>query len=227
MHSYHVLHFSSVSSTQEIARSIGKAGFVIVSDEQKSAYGRMGRAWYAPYGGLWITIILNQNRCIAGDNLITMAASVAVCKALNATNISAGIKWPNDIFLYGKKLGGIIAEKLQALILLGIGINTKNPVPEELHDVAISAGMVNNEELLYAILEQLDYVLSFDSKKLLALWKDYSITLNREVCISDTDAEVCGFAADIDEDGALVLYTKEGERKKIYTGDLRFIQKED
>jgi len=225
MHSYHILHFSSVSSTQEIARSIGKDGFVIVTDEQKSAYGRRGRAWYAPYGGLWSTIILNQNRCKAGDNLITMAASVAVCKALNIININAGIKWPNDIFLYGKKLGGIIAEKFQMHILLGIGINTKNPVPDELKDIAISASKVDNEELLYAILEQLDYVLDLDSKDLIELWKNYSITLNREVCISDTDEELCGFAADIDEDGALIIYTKAGERKKIYTGDLRFIQK--
>ena len=152
MCSYHILHFESVSSTQEIAKSIDKEGFVIVAGEQKSAYGRRGRAWYAPYGGLWITIILNQNRCKAGDNLITMAASVAVCKALNAMNISAGIKWPNDISLYEKKLGEIIAEKSQAHILLGIGINTKNPIPEELKDIAISASMLDNEELLYAIL---------------------------------------------------------------------------
>jgi len=103
---FQILHFNRVTSTQDIAKMILKENVVIVADEQTSARGRYGRSWISPYGGLWLTVILKDRK----ENIITLAAGVAVVKALKNMGVDAKIKWPNDILVHGKKAAGILAE---------------------------------------------------------------------------------------------------------------------
>jgi len=215
---FQILHFASVTSTQEIARGIMRENIVIVADEQRKSYGRRKRTWYSPPGGLWMSIILRTPLW----DILTLAASVAIVKALKQIGINAGIKWPNDIFYKGKKLGGIIAEKADELVILGIGINLKNDIPEEIRHIAINLPDVERDALLPIILERLDEVLSLSKEKILEEWKRYDITLGRRVCIMDVE-KICGIAKDVDENGALVI-EREGEEIHVYTGDLIFVE---
>ncbi len=214
---FQILHFASVTSTQDIAKGILKENVVIVADEQRSSYGRKRREWHSPPGGLWMTIILRTELW----DVITLAASVAIVKALEAFEIEVGIKWPNDIFYKGKKLGGIIAEKKGEMIILGIGINLKNEIPEEIKDIAINLPDVERDALLPVLLESIDWILSLSKEKILDEWRKCSITLGRKVCI-DNGERICGIAIDIDGYGGLVI-RNDKEVKTVYTGDLRFV----
>ncbi len=223
---YTVVEFESLTSTQDMAKNIRRVDTVIVAKEQKNGRGRHGRTWESPYGGLWFTVILN-NTCV----LMTLAAGVAVVKALERMGVRAGIKWPNDIIYGGKKLGGIIAESSGGLVYLGIGINLNNEIPDGLRDIAVSIKDENIEpgELLAHILNELDSLLTNcpNTKiKILKQWKKYQVVLGRNVCIGDNEL-ICGVARDIDTDGALIVKVEGGDLKKFYAGDVHIIQMVD
>ena len=214
---FQIIHFVSVTSTQEIAKGIMKENVVIVADEQRTSYGRRKRKWYSPPGGLWMSMILRTSLW----DILTLAASVAVVKALNHVGVNTGIKWPNDIFYRGKKLGGIIAEKQGEFVILGIGLNLKNEIPEEIREIAINLPEVDRDTLLPIILEYMEFVLSLSKEDIIREWKRYSITLGRRVCVLD-DGEICGIAKDIDTQGGLII-DSDGKKIHVYTGDLRFV----
>jgi BirA family biotin operon repressor/biotin-[acetyl-CoA-carboxylase] ligase len=214
---FQIIHFVSVTSTHEIAKGIMKENVVIVADEQRTSYGRRKRKWYSPPGGLWMSMILRTSLW----DILTLAASVAVVKALNHVGVNTGIKWPNDIFYRGKKLGGIIAEKQGEFVILGIGLNLKNEIPEEIREIAINLPEVDRDTLLPIILEYMEFVLSLSKEDIIREWKRYSITLGRRVCVLD-DGEICGIAKDIDAQGGLII-DRDGKKIHVYTGDLRFV----
>ncbi len=213
---FQIIHFNSVTSTQEIAKMIKKENVVILADEQKSAYGRNGRKWFSPIGGLWFTIILK------GENdLIPLAAGVAIAKALKKEGIEVGIKWPNDIIYRGKKLAGIIAERSGEFVFLGIGINLKNEIPEELQSIAIALPDLDPQSLLENILNEID----MEKEKIIEEWKKYDVIIGKRICVENGE-RICGLAVDICEDGSLLIKTEKGE-KRIYAGDVHIIQMGD
>ena len=226
VHRYTVVEFESLTSTQDMAKNMRRVNTVIVAKEQKNGRGRRGRTWESPYGGLWFTVILD-NAC----ELVTLAAGVAVVKALERMGVKAGIKWPNDIIHGEKKLGGIIAESSGGLVYLGIGINLNNDIPESIRDIAVSVKDKNivPEELLVHILKELDSLLINDSDRkfeILTQWKKYQIIFGRKVCVSDGKL-ICGVVRDINSDGSLMVEVENGELKKFYAGDVHIIQMVD
>ncbi len=226
VHGYTVVEFESLTSTQDMAKNIRRANTVIVAKEQKNGRGRRGRTWESPFGGLWFTVILD-NSC----ELVTLAAGVAVVKALERMGVQAGIKWPNDIIYGEKKLGGIIAESSGGLVYLGIGINLNNDIPESIRDIAVSVKDKNIvlEELLACILKELDSLVTGDSDRkfeILKQWKKYQIVFGRKVCVIDGEL-ICGVVRDINSDGSLMVEVKGGELKKFYAGDVHIIQMGD
>ena len=82
---------------------------VIIAEEQTGGVGRLGRAWVSPAGGIWITIVLKPKIPIDRLFMITMAGSIAIARAIRKEyGLSALIKWPNDIFIGDKKVGGLL-----------------------------------------------------------------------------------------------------------------------
>jgi BirA family biotin operon repressor/biotin-[acetyl-CoA-carboxylase] ligase len=144
--------FKSVESTNLAAKKMAldgaAAGTVVIAQEQTKGRGRMGRSFFSPpAGGIYMSFILRPGLGNAASVLITTAASVAVCKAIEAvTGISCGIKWVNDIYKGKKKVCGILTEAATDFesgridyIVLGIGINYNTPqaaFPAELAGVA-------------------------------------------------------------------------------------------
>ncbi len=185
-----------------------KENTVIVADEQRKGRGRRGRKWISPFGGLWFSMVLRFT-----TPLISLWAAVAVSMAFEELGYEVKIKWPNDLIYYGKKLGGIVAEHVGDLVILGIGINLKNPIPEEIKDVATGIPEVERDELLHLILSN---VVKMDEYNILAEWRKRNITLGKRVCLSSGE---CGFARDIAEDGALIMMTEKGEIR-IYAEDI-------
>ena len=104
-----VYYFDRIDSTNEYAKSLINTvpeGTVILAGQQTKGKGRHSRTWYSPADGIWMSVILRP----PNTSLITIAAGVAACETLRIIGIDPGMKWPNDIILNRKKIGGILTE---------------------------------------------------------------------------------------------------------------------
>ena len=129
-----IIRFDSVDSTNKsalLAAAEGAAeGTVFLAKSQTQGRGRRTKIWYSPPGmGLYFSVLLRPMTEATKANFLVLQSAVAVCMAIEeVTKIPAGIKWPNDIYMDGKKLGGILletvisGETLQHAVV-GIGIN--------------------------------------------------------------------------------------------------------
>ncbi len=140
-----------VDSTNRIVKELAKTradeGYVLISNHQTAGRGRLGRSFFSPNGtGLYMSILLRPEIKPQDATLITTAAAVSVCKALEKLNVNNPvIKWVNDVFIDGKKVCGILTEgnvssnEKMAFVVLGLGINIYKPqgdFPEELKEIA-------------------------------------------------------------------------------------------
>ncbi|MEH1819639.1 MAG: biotin--[acetyl-CoA-carboxylase] ligase [Nostoc sp.] len=136
------LHFfESVSSTNQTLWDLlsqgAISGTVVIATVQSAGRGQWGRQWISPVGGLYVSVAISFDHKIeATDSYqLTFATAWGIASQLRQLGIDVGIKWPNDLVLNGRKLGGILTETkvnkgqiTQAVI--GVGINWINPVPE-------------------------------------------------------------------------------------------------
>ena len=159
---WRIHYFDEVDSTQQAARELAadgaEQGTVVIAELQTAGRGRMGRTWHSPSGvNLYTTIILRPPMPLADVPRLSLVAGVAAAEALEseAPGIVA-LKWPNDVWLRGRKAGGIIAEAVtdarQNLdcVLLGIGINVNlaaDDIPPDLRDKATSMRIATGQRM--------------------------------------------------------------------------------
>ena len=118
------------------------AGTAVLAAEQTGGRGSRGNLWISPVGGLWLSVLLRPERS-SGLDLLSLRAGLAVSEALSSMEPGTPIriKWPNDLMLGDRKVGGILCEARwqgDALgwVVVGLGLNVTNPVPEGLREVA-------------------------------------------------------------------------------------------
>ncbi|NOY11166.1 MAG: biotin--[acetyl-CoA-carboxylase] ligase [Archaeoglobi archaeon] len=215
-------HFEEVDSTNRFAKEVSNA--VVFSESQSSGRGRLGRRWESERGGVYMSLSLNMSIPVSEIPKVTLLSGLAVCRALE--EYGARIKWPNDVLVGGKKVSGILSEfvgeEMAAKVVVGIGVNVRNRVPDALRDRAISLhevdGNVRITDIFTRICEQLSNLLSAFPQKwgeILEEWKRLSDTIGREVRVSLYGEEVVGKAVDVDTDGGLIVVSGEGRRKVI------------
>jgi len=227
-------YFDTIDSTNKYAKTlIGKVpeGTVVLADQQTDGKGRLNKKWYSPEGGLWMSVILQPD----DTTLIPIVAAVAVCETLHMNGILAGIKWPNDILLNRKKIGGILTELIDTTIILGIGINLKiRKFPPELRTAASSVFIETKKSLekkmVYDLLcKQLDdcYLMLKNNQvsELLTKWRHYTVLLGQQVTIETGEGRLLGRVLDISNDGALVIMLPDGKIKRIVGGVCHLRQK--
>lgn len=237
----HVVYLESTQSTNEeakkIAREGAEEGTIVVAEEQITGHGRLARGFYSPFAkGIWFSLILRPKFFPMEASKCTLLAAVGVCRGIRRMGLAdAGIKWPNDILVHGKKLVGILTlmsasmEKID-YIIMGIGINTgikKNEFPEDFREGATSflnEGInVSRKDLLAAVLGELEkeYSIAQDEgfDKVLDDWRALSVTLGQEVRVIFGDDSYTGKAVDIDRDGCLLVNTG-SEVKRVIAGDV-------
>ena len=210
------LHHRLLGSTNERAKELAAAGAphgtLVTADEQSAGRGRQGRAWSAPAGSsILASLVLHDF-----DELLPLVASVAVAEACEAAGVNCSIKWPNDVWIDGRKVAGILVEgrPQEGWAVLGVGLNvstTSDQMPEELRDIATSLEIASRrspsrEALLEALLATLESRLADDHATLLAAWAERDALRGREVRW-DTGQ---GIAAGVDDSGALLVDTAEG-----------------
>jgi BirA family biotin operon repressor/biotin-[acetyl-CoA-carboxylase] ligase len=154
-----LIFFNTIGSTSDVALALavgGNAeGAVVIADEQTAGRGRLGRRWFSPPGsGLYVSTVLQPSTARAdpqrATSLLTLAAGLALAEAIEAvTSLRVDIKWPNDLLVARRKLGGILAEAVGverlaaqrgiASVVLGYGINIRSTAyPPDLRDRATS-----------------------------------------------------------------------------------------
>jgi len=234
-----ILFFEEVDSTNNKAKQIAleeNEGTVVISEMQTSGRGRRGREWYSPKGGVYVSFVLKPNVSPEKASQLTLVSSLALVKTLNSmdNNLNAKIKWPNDILISGKKISGILTELSADVekinyIVVGVGINL-NTEKEILPENGTSLKIEMKEEVsiklfLKSFLEHYDSIyqeyINGKIDLIIERWKNNSDTLGKKVKIIGINETFEGLAKDIDENGALILQTKEKEIK-VYSGDVSF-----
>jgi BirA family biotin operon repressor/biotin-[acetyl-CoA-carboxylase] ligase len=234
-------HFETLPSTNDLAKELaaGQApeGTLVVAEGQSRGRGRLGREWSSPLGaGLYVSVLLRPPLPPSDLPQITLTAAVAVVRALKrATGVAPGIKWPNDLILAGKKLGGILTEmetesdQIRHLVL-GLGLNVNNrEFPAEIKDLATSLALVAGRSfsrlaILKAWLEELESLyqlfLGREFARILAEWKEYTVTLGQFVRVRQGPVEISGQALEVAPDGALLIETRTGEIVRVTSGEI-------
>ena len=240
-----IYYFPELKSTNIMAKekTLHRAeeiseGTLIIAERQSAGKGRLGREWFSPAGGIWLSIILYPQLPPSYIPRITLMTAVAVVKAINiCTQIESQIKWPNDILINEKKVCGILTEMSAELdiinwVVVGIGINANidhRKFPEDIHENTISLKEVLGKEVLRVRMVQIflqEFERYYESLKrrefssILKEWKLYSHTLGRKIRVDMGERIVTGEAVNINEEGALILKKEDGELIKIISGTI-------
>jgi BirA family biotin operon repressor/biotin-[acetyl-CoA-carboxylase] ligase len=238
---FHTYYLKRCSSSQDVAEALAlegaPEGTVVVCEEMWRGRGRMQRKWFAGRGGLWFTVLLRPAE-LKSLPVLSLVAGLSVAKALKSVFlVDAEVKWPNDVLIDEKKVCGILSEaradgdKINYL-LLGIGVNVNNELPEELRRSAVALKEVLGFEvprvsLLKEILLNIDayYCLinSGEVGRVIREWREWSSTLGRVVRVCVMNRVIEGVAIDVNEDGALLLKTSRGV-EKVMVGDVVYLR---
>lgn len=234
--------FENIESTNTFANEIaGKGapeGTVIIAEEQNAGKGRMGRIWVSPkYANLLMSVIIRPEIHVEEIFALNMVMALAVTDAIkDIFGLNAKIKWPNDIYLNMKKLGGILTEISAkgreidyAVVGLGLNVNWKPETVSEMRYPAICLSEevgyeVSREKIISTILIKLELFYRMVSKglanKLLKLWSDRSILTGKTVEIDTGTGTVSGRVFGIDRRGSLIIESEEGNEQRVIFGDV-------
>jgi BirA family biotin operon repressor/biotin-[acetyl-CoA-carboxylase] ligase len=133
--------FPQVTSTQDLVHALGESGApsgaAVVAGEQTGGRGRRGRSWASPPGGLWLSTLCRPADETAAA-VLSLRVGLAVAEVLErlVPGLALRLKWPNDLMLGDRKVGGILCEArwqgaALAWVAVGLGINVTNPLPAD------------------------------------------------------------------------------------------------
>lgn len=222
---YKVRFFGTIPSTQEYARDlISRNGATdhtaIVAAAQSAGRGRYRHKWISHHGNLYVSFIF---QCQKPDPRLSYAVAVAVADSLIGLGVPAQVKWPNDIFVGGRKICGVLIEYIDDFVVVGIGVNIKsNP--------RVSAGYkttrvekycnANVVGVLGEIMKNLDIWRDRNFSDVRARWMELAMGINTNIEYRGRDATLIG----IDENGALILM-RDGAEIAVYGDEIKIREK--
>ena len=235
-----VAYHKETTSTQEIAKALASQGVaegtIVVAETQSGGRGRVGRQWSSPQGGVYFSMILRPDMKPSEALRLPLVAGVAVAQAIKRnTKLAPKLKWPNDIMLQDRKVGGILTEMSAEMdrldwVIIGIGLNVNTShesYPEEVQGVATSLMELGGkiiprvkllQDILFEFESLYDDLVKSGFEPIRARWKALSNTICANVVVSMPTEKVTGTAVDIDLDGALILKKGDGSLEKILAG---------
>lgn len=226
--------FESVDSTNNLAKKLllsnAETPFLIAANNQTGGRGRQGKTFFsAQNGGIYMTLAVSSPEL--DSTFITAAAAVAVAKTLrDYKNLPFEIKWVNDIYLFGKKVCGILCEAVREPVsntlkgyVIGIGINTDiENFPDEIKSTAASVSLEKGEKKLIAaeIANRLFTILSDKCHSFLKEYKEWSYVLGKDIIFYEKGIPNAAFAVSVDENGGLVVKLKNNEQRTLQGGEI-------
>ncbi|MGB9821422.1 MAG: biotin--[acetyl-CoA-carboxylase] ligase [Pseudothermotoga sp.] len=201
-------------------------GTVVIAEQQTSGRGRYNRYWHSPEGGLWFSILFKPRKQMKPTFFIKLC-SVAIVRTLSFLKIDTQIKWPNDIYHQRKKLAGILSESVfeentLKAVVVGIGMNVNNDIPQEIKDKAISLREISGKNydlktILKIFLKHINQLLKRYSNKpeaLTRIWKGLLIQKEGEqISFKSNDSVRSGKILKIQDDH--MILSVDGEQIQV------------
>jgi len=231
-----VHYFKETDSTnrvaKELARKGAKHGTVVVAEAQTHGRGRLGRSWESPRGGVYMSIILRPDLHPSQIGLLTMLAGISVIRGIKRVcSAHAGLKWPNDIMISDRKLGGILSEmegeaEHVKFVVIGIGIDVNCDASIDIPTTSLrteTGADVSLTQIIQRVLEEFETLYTeyqFNPTGFLPEYKKCCLTLGRVVSAQRRRRNVIGHAVDISANGGLLLELESGGVEEIVSGEI-------
>ena len=231
-----VFEYESIDSTNNEAKRYAQAGgsapALFVADGQTAGRGRMGRSFYSPADtGIYLSLLLaapeNEKYLLRMTSVAAVAAHDAI---FNVLGIDTGIKWVNDLYLNGKKISGILAERFFAgnssFVVIGVGINlSTSDFPAELRHKAGSLSGERNDDVKARLTEEVALSLiremdSLDSPTIIERYRRCSLVIGRAITFVENGVVREGIAEEIDDLGALLVRLGDGSIYRLGSGEI-------
>ena len=242
-----IIYYDQIDSTNRIAKELvmeGKpSGTVVRAGMQSAGKGQYGRIFNSPKGGLYFSLLLKPSLDLEHLSLVTLATGLACRDVIRSTfNIQSQIKWPNDIYLYDKKLAGILCENIDfrdaenscATVVIGVGLNVNNTIedfPLELQPIVTTLfDHLHIQVDLHALLSLLVtaiiknvLLLSENRQILLEQWQQYDYLYNKSVVYTAGSITFRGTGLGISSQGYYRIQDNKGVEYCVVGGQLRLL----
>jgi len=231
--------YGSVVSTNDTARRLAGGGApegtLVVAEMQTGGHGRRGNVWESPLGGLWFSFVVRPHLPPERASGLSVVTAVAVARTvIDLGDIGARIKWPNDVFVSGRKLAGaMVCSAGEGALVVGVGVNVNVPDddlprPEWYEATSLlreTGDRQNRAELLARILAEFESryfaYRGPDHAELLSEWRELSLVVGEWVTAVVDGETVRGTVFDMEDDCGIVLRLEGGgHRKLLPTGDV-------
>lgn len=229
---------STNSVLKQKAREGGEEGYILVAKKQTEGRGRLGRSFFSPKKGIYLSFILRPKLAFHESLLLTTIAAVSVCDTIReVTGKEVGIKWVNDVYLDGKKICGILTEAeanvengFLSYAVVGIGLNLTEPeegLGEDLKDIA---GFLFDKEdapqgvmtkLTASILRHYFYYYENLSERLfMKVYQENQILVGKEIFVITPDQKKKARVLGVDDEARLMVEYENGEKESLFTGEV-------
>ncbi len=237
-----IFHFFKTDSTNLVALELGHAGepegAVVLAEEQTAGRGRAGRKWHSERAaGIYVTVLLRPKLAPVQAPLLTMMAGLSAHTAVQAlTGLTVDLKWPNDLLIQGKKVGGILTEMHAEpgqirFVIVGIGLNVnQEKFPGELVNTATSLRVETGKpqsrmELLVRLLREFesDYnrFLREGVASVVARFESISsYAKGKRVRVTNGSESYAGTTAGLGPEGLLQVQRDDGRMMTVIAGDV-------
>ena len=231
----------STNADVRAAAEVGAAeGLVVVAERQSGGRGRLDRHWESPpRAGVLMSLLLRPTVAPARLPLLPLLTGLAVVEAVRGVaELPAAVKWPNDILIDGRKLGGILVERTaDGAVVVGIGVNVslrteELPVPAAT-SIQLAGGVSDRESLIKEILRAFErrYVVFTSAAgtpdSVLPAYREVCDTIGRQVDVQLPGGESArGVAVTVDDSGMLVVREADGVDRTWSAGDVVHVRAE-
>jgi len=241
--------FKSIDSTNKYAREKAEqapvSGSVVLAEQQSAGRGRRGKTWVSPFAAnIYLSIVWDFEQGAQALEGLSLAVGVAVKRALNAQGVNGvQLKWPNDIYVEGQKLGGILLEMIgdpagQCSVIVGVGINVAMPetqgsdIDQEWTDIRsqlqkypdgenqrpsrnkLAASLISEIVMLLRDFQAQGFSMYRDE------WQAADAFFGQEAVISTPKQSITGIVKGVDQNGALRLQRENGKIETFIGGEL-------
>ncbi len=241
LNDYHLLSFDSLDSTNEEAKRLAKGGgchgAVIWAKHQSEGKGRMGRAWVSSDGNLFVSVLLQPEKPVADLSQLSFVAAVAVLESLESLLPQGNrlqCKWPNDVLLNDRKLGGILLESFQTpenkkpWVVVGVGINVDSFPPRTefpatcLKDAGVElvSAKIILSRFIHHFIESYNLWNTKGFAPVRKKWVAAAWGMEQRLCARLPDSSVEGICQGIDANGSLLLKLDNGKKHQVHAGDV-------
>ena len=238
---------STMKEAWELVRRGAPEGTVVVAERQRAGRGRQERVWHSPEGGLYFSVLLAASPEVVRGMALTILAGLAMAETIRAAcpDVPVVLEWPNDLMVGRRKVAGILAEMRtpeggeEPVAVLGVGVNVAvdlSEAPAEVRRRATSldreaGGAIEPDALLSGFCRRFDAIYrrakAGEAGTVLSRARALASFLGRTVRISDHRGSWEATAVELDPQGVLLVETPDGERRRVYSGDLDVVASDE